>query len=66
MYGKRIRELRTEKGMSQQELADIVHTNQRTISRYENEELDLSTDMIKKLCDVFDVSADILLGFQDY
>ena len=66
MYGKRMRGLRAEKGLSQQELANIVHTNQRTISRYENEELDLSTDMIKKLCGVFEISADYLLRLNDY
>ena len=32
MYGKRIKELRIERGYTQQELADILHTSQKTRS----------------------------------
>lgn len=65
MYGQILKELRQEKGWSQEELAKQLNTSQRTISRLESEMFDLSTDMIKKICKLFDVSADYLLGLKD-
>ncbi len=66
MYGKRLRELRIEKELSQAQLAISVCSSQRNISKYENETLDLSTDMLIKICDFFDVPADYILGRTDY
>jgi len=66
MHGKIIRELREEHNLSQQQLAEKLNTTQNTISKYETEVLDLSTDIIHKLCDIFNVSSDYLLGRKDY
>lgn len=60
-----MRELRADKNLTQKQLADCLQTNFRNISRYEREEIDLSTDMIIKICKFFDVSADYLLGIKD-
>ncbi|MBQ7368601.1 MAG: helix-turn-helix transcriptional regulator [Clostridia bacterium] len=65
MYGKRIRELRLEKGMTQAQLAEMLRTTQKNISKYETEYLDLSTAMIVELCKIFEVSADYLLGIEE-
>lgn len=65
MYGKILRELRADRNLTQKQLADCLQTNFRNISRYEREEIDLSTDMIIKICKFFDVSADYLLGIKD-
>lgn len=65
MYGTILRELRADKNLTQKQLADCLQTNFRNISRYEREEIDLSTDMIIKICKFFDVSADYLLGIKD-
>lgn len=65
MYGQRIRELRTERNLSQAELAKVLGTTQRTVSKYETEVLDLNTSMIVCLCRFFEVSADYLLGIND-
>lgn len=65
MYGKIIKELRTDKNLTQKQLAECLHTNFRNISRYEREEIDLSTDMIIKICKFFEVSSDYLLGLKD-
>lgn len=62
MYGKILKELRLERNLSQQELAEQLGTHQKNISKYELEKLDLSTDMIQRICKFFDVSADYLLG----
>lgn len=65
MYGQRIREMRIEKGLSQQELAQKLQTTQKNISKYELEILDLNTDLIIKICKFFEISADYLLGLED-
>lgn len=65
MYGKILRELRLERELSQQQLADILGTTQKTISKYELEYLDLSTEMIITICKYFGVTADYLLGLEE-
>lgn len=42
-----------------------MHCSQRTVSRYELEQLDLSTEVLISLCHIFKVSADYLLGLED-
>lgn len=65
MYGQRIKELRTENGLTQKQLADALNSTQRNISKYELELLDLSTELIIRICKFFGVSADYLLGLED-
>lgn len=65
MYGTRIKELRTERGMTQTALAKELNTTQKSVSKYETESLDLNTHTIVALCRFFEVSADYLLGLTD-
>ncbi len=65
MYGQILKELRKEKGWTQAQLAEKLNTSQRSISRYELELFDLSTDMVIKICKIFEISADYLLGLKD-
>ncbi len=65
MYGQRLKELREERGLSQAEVAALLHCSQRTVSRYELEQLDLSTEAIVAICRIFKISADYLLGMED-
>ena len=65
MYGQRIRELRLDKGLKQSELAEVLHTSQMNVCKYETEQLDLSTTMLIKLCKFFEVSADYILGIEE-
>ena len=65
MYGKRIRELREECGMTQRALAQELHVSQRTLSRFELEQHDLSTATLIALTRIFHVSADYILGIED-
>ena len=66
MYGERLRELRCEKGLTQKQLAEKLNISQKSLSKYERESLDLSTEMIVRICRYFQVSADYLLGLDDY
>lgn len=65
MYGQRIRELRIEKGLTQTQLAEQLGLTQKSVSKYELEQLDLSTELVVKISRFFDVSADYLLGMSD-
>ena len=44
-------------------LASMLNVSPQSISRYEREERDLSTDVIHRLCEIFGVTSDYLLGF---
>jgi len=66
MLGQRIRNLRKEKKMTQQELANKLNLAKSTISQYENNVNEPDNDTIRKIADVFDVSVDYLLGRSDY
>lgn len=65
MYGQRIKEIRQEKGLTQAQLAEMLTTTQSTIGKYEREEIQLTVDTIFKICKLFEVSADYLLGLED-
>ena len=65
MYGQRIRELRLDMDMTQAQLAEVLNTTQRNVSKYEMEYLDLSTATLIKLCKFFEVSADYILGLEE-
>ena len=58
----RVKDLRIERGWTQGELARQLSTNQQTVSRYEAEDRGLAVETIKKLCDLFGVTSDYLLG----
>lgn len=57
-----ILELRTQKGMSQEELADKVFVTRQAVSRWENGETVPNTETLKLLSNLFDVSINTLLG----
>ena len=58
----RIRELRQARGWRQSDLAEKLNARGTTIGRYETEERGLDVETIHKLCDIFGVTADYLLG----
>ena len=57
----RLKELRTQKGISQLKLALAINTNQNTISRYETGEREPGINELIKIADYFNVSIDCLL-----
>lgn len=48
--------------MTQAELADAVVTSRQSVGKWENGDIDLSTETVQKLCSFFGVTADYLLG----
>ena len=47
--------------MKQADLAKLLSCAATAVSKYELDQLDLSSSLINKLCDIFNVSADYLL-----
>ncbi|MGK5093748.1 helix-turn-helix transcriptional regulator [Deltaproteobacteria bacterium TL4] len=61
----KIKEIRKQKKMSQEELAEKVGINQNHLSRLETGKYKPSIDALKRLADALEVSADYLLSDTD-
>ena len=61
----RIKELRNERGLRQEDLAEIINVSQQTVSRLENGENSLPADILVDLSRFFHVSADYILKLSD-
>lgn len=61
----RYTDLRTEKGISQTELANQLDCNKQYISKIENGERSLSLSLLERYANFFNVSTDYLLGRTD-
>lgn len=61
----RIKELRLEKGMSQQELAEIIHVTQQSVFKYEHDMSIPELDVLIACANYFDVSIDYLVNETD-
>lgn len=55
-------ELRTKRGLSQEQLAEQVHVTRQAVSRWETGETVPNTETLKLLSSLFDVSINTLLG----
>ena len=58
----RIKELRLQNGWRQEDLAQKLSTKRQTVARYETGERCPDIETILRLCDIFECSADYLLG----
>ena len=66
MLANILKELRTEKGLSQQQLAKKIGVSQKAIDFWEREINEPKASYIIKLCDFFEVSADYFLGRKNF
>jgi len=60
--GTKLRQLRTEKGLRQDQLAALLGLNKTAISYYENDSRQPSNDVLIRLAGIFNVTTDFLLG----
>ena len=63
--GKRIRELREEKGINQKKLAQEIGVAQSAISQWESGVNEPKASYVLYLAEYFDVTADYLLGREE-
>lgn len=60
--GNTIKELRTEAGMTQEELGMLLNVQNAAVSKYESGKVPLTGETLLKLSKIFNVSTDYLLG----
>ncbi|MBR3900134.1 MAG: helix-turn-helix transcriptional regulator [Ruminococcus sp.] len=65
MVYERIRNLREDRDLRQQDLADYLNCSQVAYSRYELGMRDIPTDTLIKLAEFYDTSVDYLLSLTD-
>lgn len=66
IIGKRIHELRVEKGLSQARLGEMLSVSQDTISLWEKSKSYPPVEIVILLSEIFEVSCDYILGVIDY
>lgn len=60
--GERIKDLRKERGIAQQKLAEIISVSKSMINRYENKGVQPPADVLNKIAGALDTSVDFLIN----
>ena len=63
-FGETLKKLRTQEGLTQQQLADKLGVTKSIVSYYELQERYPSPEVLIKLASIFHVSTDYLLGIE--
>ena len=61
----RIRNLREDNDLTQQQIADMLYINRRTYAAYENGINSMTPEILCKIADIYHTSVDWLLGRTD-
>lgn len=64
-FGNRLKELRTQTGLTQNQLAERMGITKSVVSYYELHERFPSPEVLVKLASIFHVSTDYLLGIEN-
>jgi len=65
MLGERLKSLRENRNMTQEQLAKLIGMSQQSIDHYENGRANPSIETLKRLVEVFNTTVDYLLGLTD-
>lgn len=65
MHYKRLRDLREDRDLRQEDIAKVLSCSQVCYSRYESGKRDLPTEMLIKLADYYGITTDYILGRTD-
>ncbi len=65
IYQERLKALRLREGITQQQLADLIHVSKSLYSRYEKEIQLIPLKHLITICDFFHVSLDYIFNFSD-
>lgn len=63
--GEKIREIRKERGLNQDQLAELASLNRVTVAKYESGKVEPGAHALSKIADALEVSTDVLLGRSD-
>ena len=63
--GERIAELRKERGLKQDELAELATLSRISIARYETGKIEPGAKALGRIADALEVSTDVLLGREE-
>ena len=63
--GNKIKYLRIQLSLTQQQIADVLGIDRSNYSKYELGKLEVNNEMLVKLAKYFDVSTDYLLGLEE-
>lgn len=66
LFCERLKTLRKEAGLKQEELAVALQVTQRKVSYWETGKIEPDLLHLWKIADFFDVTTDILIGRRDY
>lgn len=61
-FGEQLKNHRREKGLSQEELANLLYVTRQSVSQWENDKTMPSVDLLVKLSEIFGTTVDALLG----
>ena len=65
IFGKNLKELLQQEGITQQELANKIGVSQRAVSKWINLQSEPTETAIINCAKIFDVSTDFLLGLEN-
>ena len=58
--GEKLLELRKKKGLSQEEVADLLHVTRQTVSKWETNQSTPDFDKIVPICELYEISTEEL------
>ena len=64
-WNEKLKQARTEKGISQQEASVRLQMSRTCYANYEQGTREPSFNALRRICDLYDISADYLLGRTD-
>lgn len=65
-FGNRLRTLRTNRGWTQEELASQLRLTKSVVSAYETSLRYPSYDILIRICSIFNVTSDYMLGIEKH
>ncbi|MDE6000851.1 MAG: helix-turn-helix domain-containing protein [Clostridia bacterium] len=65
-FSERLKDLRTEKALSRNQLAEKLNVSARLVAYWENGQRECSFDMLITIADLFATTIDYLIGRTDY
>ena len=61
----RIRNMREDMDLTQKQMGEYLSCSQRVYSNYERGDIDIPTQTLAKIADIFEVSVDYIMGRTD-